>query len=96
MPRAIPAASRSSMSSTKKTGSSAKPAGKSKKTAVTEGNDPPQWAQELIEQVQKLETKFSCLWNKCNEVISHINSMDERRFQTGRKLWNTIAESSIK
>ena len=58
--------------------------------------DIPQWAKDLFSKFQNLENKLEKLWHKCDEVIDHINCMDERRFDTGRKLWNTISEVSTK
>ena len=84
------------MKSVKKTGNSGKPAGSLKSTEGIAEAEPPQWALDLIAKVQNIEKKVELLWKKCDEVIDHINLMDERRFETGRKLWNTIAETSTK
>ena len=54
----------------------------------------PDWAKDLLSQVKKVNSKIDRLWKKCDEIINHINRMDERRFQTGRKLWNSVAETS--
>ena len=84
------------MKSTKKTGNSAKLAGVSKDVEETAVAEPPQWAMELISRVNNIEKKVDLLGKKCDEMIDHINLMDERRFETGRKLWNTIAETSTR
>ena len=87
---------RSSMKSSKKTGNSGKSAGNLKIIEGTEDADPPQWAKDLISRVQNIERNLDRMWKKCDEIIDHVNAMDERRFETGRKLWNTIAETSAK
>ena len=84
------------MSSSKKSGNKGKLVGNS--NACKAGSDrvegPPGWAKDLLSQVKKVNSKIDRLWKKCDEIINHINCMDERRFQTGRKLWNSVAETS--
>ena len=82
----------------KKTGNKGKSAGNlnesESNTDCDPGSEPPQWAKDLMAHVASINSKVDLLWKKCDEIIDHVNRMDERRFETGRKLWNTLAETT--
>ena len=86
------------MASSKKSGNKGKSAGNLKECESNADCDPdsepPQWAKDLMAQLANINCKVDSLWKKCDEIIDHVNRMDERRFETGRKLWNTVAETT--